>query len=72
MEDHKKLIVVPWDFTIVAEHALEHAVKISRMVGNEVCLLHIVDEKIKPVRLKKEFMAQLENESWIETWPLSL
>jgi nucleotide-binding universal stress UspA family protein len=48
MEDHKKLIVVPWDFTIVAEHALEHAVKISRMVGNEVCLLHIVDEKIKP------------------------
>jgi len=48
MEDHKKLIVVPWDFTIVAEHALAHAVKISRMVGNEVCLLHIVDEKIKP------------------------
>jgi len=47
MEDHKKLIVVPWDFTIVAEHALAHAVKISRMVGNEVCLLHIVDEKIK-------------------------
>ncbi|MBK7842891.1 MAG: acyl-CoA thioesterase [Bdellovibrionales bacterium] len=35
-------------------------------------LLVPVDEKIKPVRLKKEFMAQLENESWIETWPLSL
>ena len=48
MEDHEKLIVVPWDFTHVAEHALAHAVKISRMVGNEVCLLHIVDEKIKP------------------------
>jgi nucleotide-binding universal stress UspA family protein len=48
MEDHQKLIVVPWDFTHVAEHALAHAVKISRMVGNEVCLLHIVDEKIKP------------------------
>jgi nucleotide-binding universal stress UspA family protein len=48
MEDHQKLIVVPWDFTIVAEHALAHAVKISRMIGNEVCLLHIVDEKIKP------------------------
>jgi nucleotide-binding universal stress UspA family protein len=60
MEDHQKLIVVPWDFTIVAEHALAHAVKISRMVGNEIGLLHIVDSKIKPAeenektaRLKK-------------------
>jgi len=47
MDDHKKLIVVPWDFTHVAEHALAHAVKISRMVGNDVCLLHIIDPKIK-------------------------
>ncbi|HVN59252.1 MAG TPA: universal stress protein [Bacteroidales bacterium] len=47
MEEHQKLIVIPWDFTHVAEHALTHAVKISRMVGNEVCLLHIVDKKIK-------------------------
>ena len=46
MEENQKLIVVPWDFTPVAEHALAHAVKISRMVGNEVCLLHIVDPKI--------------------------
>jgi nucleotide-binding universal stress UspA family protein len=48
MEEHQKLIVVPWDFTVVAEHALAHAAKISRMVGNEICLLHIVDAKIKP------------------------
>ncbi|MBK9392272.1 MAG: universal stress protein [Bacteroidetes bacterium] len=47
MEENKKLIVVPWDFTIVAEHALAHAVKISRMVGNDICLLHIVDTGIK-------------------------
>lgn len=47
MEDHKKLIVVPWDFTHIAEHALAHAVKISRMVGNDICLLHIVDTGIK-------------------------
>lgn len=46
MEEHNKLIVVPWDFTHIAEHALAHAVKISRMVGNEICLLHIVDAKI--------------------------
>lgn len=48
MEEHQKLIVVPWDFTVIAEHALAHAAKISRMVGNEICLLHIVDAKIKP------------------------
>ncbi len=46
MEEHKNLIVVPWDFTTVAEHALAHAVKISRMVGNNICLLHIADPSI--------------------------
>ena len=46
MEEHQKPIIVPWDFTHVAEHALAHAAKISRMVGNEICLLHIVDPKI--------------------------
>ncbi len=48
MEENKKIIVVPWDFTPVAENALAHAVKISRMVQNDICLLHIVDENIKP------------------------
>jgi len=48
MEEHQKLIVVPWDFTQVADNALAHAVKISRQVGNEICLLHIVDKSIKP------------------------
>jgi nucleotide-binding universal stress UspA family protein len=48
MEELQKIIVVPWDFTPVAEHALAHAVKISRMVGNDICLLHIVDPGIKP------------------------
>lgn len=48
MEENKKIIVVPWDFTPVAENALAHAVKISRMVQNDICLLHIVDNNIKP------------------------
>jgi nucleotide-binding universal stress UspA family protein len=48
MEENNKLIVVPWDFTPIAGYALAHAVKISKMVGNEICLLHIVDKKIKP------------------------
>jgi nucleotide-binding universal stress UspA family protein len=48
MDEKQKIIVVPWDFTPVAEHALAHAVKISRMVHDEICLLHIVDKAIKP------------------------
>jgi nucleotide-binding universal stress UspA family protein len=46
MEEPKKLIVVPWDFTTVAGHALAHAVKITRTVGNDISLLHIVDSGI--------------------------
>jgi nucleotide-binding universal stress UspA family protein len=46
MEEQKKLIVVPWDFTQVAENALAHAAKISRMINNDICLLHIVDTGI--------------------------
>jgi nucleotide-binding universal stress UspA family protein len=46
MEENKKIIVVPWDFSHVAENALAHAVKISRMVNNDICLLHIVDSGI--------------------------
>lgn len=59
MEEHKKLIVVPWDFTHVAGHALAHAVKISRMVGNDVCLLHIVDTGTNP-KVLAEKNAQLK------------
>ncbi|HEX2921105.1 MAG TPA: universal stress protein [Bacteroidales bacterium] len=46
MEDQKKPIIVTWDFTKVSESALVHAVKISRMVGNDICMLHIVDSGI--------------------------
>jgi nucleotide-binding universal stress UspA family protein len=46
MEEQKNIIVVPWDFTPVASYALAHAVKISRMVGNEISLLHIVPNGI--------------------------
>lgn len=47
MEENQKVIVVPWDFTLVAENALAHAVKISRMVGNQIVLLHIVPTGIR-------------------------
>jgi len=54
MEEHKNLIVVPWDFTPVASHALAHAVKISRMVGNEISLLHVVESGISSKALAEK------------------
>jgi nucleotide-binding universal stress UspA family protein len=65
MEEFQKLIVVPWDFTYVAENALAHAVKISRMVGNDICLLHIVDPGIslKVEGQKRAKLKQLTEEN---------
>ena len=60
MEEIKKLIIVPWDFTNVAESALAHAVKIGRMVGNDICLLHIVDPDVK-VKAEGEKRALLKH-----------
>ena len=54
MEKEKEIIVVPWDFTIKAEHALAHAAKISKMINARVDLLHIVDRKIKTGEYKKK------------------
>ena len=78
MEENKKLIVVPWDFTHVAENALAHAVKISRMVGNDISLLHIVDTGIKAAEeadKKKKLQKVVEENSTkynaVITWHIS-
>jgi nucleotide-binding universal stress UspA family protein len=65
MEEIKKIIIVPWDFTDVAESALAHAVKIGRMVGNDICLLHIVDPdvKVKAEGEKKALLKHIADES---------
>ena len=54
MEKEKDKIVVPWDFTGVAENALKHAVKISKMVDASIVLLHIVQKGIKTGEYKKK------------------
>ncbi|MFW5644459.1 MAG: universal stress protein [Bacteroidota bacterium] len=43
MENVHKPIIVPWDFTHVAEFAFDHALNISRLLNREIILLHIVD-----------------------------
>jgi nucleotide-binding universal stress UspA family protein len=48
-----QFILVPWDFTKMADHALMHAVKISRMVDLPVVLLHILERNTSEGELKK-------------------
>lgn len=45
MEQLERPIIVPWDFTHVAENAFQHAVNISRSLHREILLLHIVADK---------------------------
>ena len=36
MEQQSKPVIVPWDFTTVAENAYAHAVKISRLLSRDI------------------------------------
>jgi nucleotide-binding universal stress UspA family protein len=53
MEQVKKSIMVTWDFSAVSYHALKHAIKLSRILKNNILLFHIVkdtaeEEETKP------------------------
>ena len=45
MSNEKQVIIVPWDFTKIAEYALEHAIILAKKANNNIALLHIVDDK---------------------------
>jgi nucleotide-binding universal stress UspA family protein len=45
MDSNKKSILVTWDFTLVSEYALEHAIRISKIVDNNIALIHIIKKK---------------------------
>ena len=45
MEKLERPIIVPWDFSEVAENAFQHAVNISKALNREILLLHIVHEE---------------------------
>lgn len=43
-EKKKNTILVPTDFSQVAENALDHAVQVAKSFGNEICIMHIFEE----------------------------
>lgn len=45
MDSHKRTILVPWDFTIVAEYAFAYAVMLSKTIGTSITLLHVVNSE---------------------------
>jgi nucleotide-binding universal stress UspA family protein len=65
MEKTDKPIIVPWDFTPVAQNAFLHAVNFSRTLNCSIALLHIVhDDKDIPKKQKEleEASAKLDKE----------
>jgi len=57
MSNSKKTILVPTDFTDVAGYALQHAVRVSSVVHEDVTLLHIVDDASKIAAAKEKIHA---------------
>ena len=45
MEKEKKTILVPWDFTEVAENALLHAIRLVKSINTSITLIHIVERQ---------------------------
>ena len=73
MENLQKPIIVPWDFTHVAEFALAHAVNICTILQREIILLHIVENPhaAKPSLEKLSAKAtELSREHKIKIHPL--
>jgi nucleotide-binding universal stress UspA family protein len=71
----KDTILVPYDFTEIAEYAVQHAIKISTHLKNRIQLIHIVksDNQIEEAteRLNKE-IERLKNEYQIDLDPVVL
>lgn len=63
MEKDSKKIIVPWDFSDVAEYALEHAIRIARSLDKNVELLHIVD-KAEAVAAKEAEMQKVVDDAF--------
>jgi nucleotide-binding universal stress UspA family protein len=62
MSTKQSIILVPTDFSQVAECAAMHAATIAQKSGEEVCLFHVIDKSSKSDLKKKN-----EDEQYLET-----
>ncbi len=54
----KDILLVPWDFTEVAEYALEHAIKVAKRLNNQITLIHVV----KTLKKGEEALVELNKD----------
>jgi nucleotide-binding universal stress UspA family protein len=45
-ENKKNTILVPTDFSQVADNALNHAINVAKVFGNDICILHIFEDSL--------------------------
>jgi nucleotide-binding universal stress UspA family protein len=60
MDNYERPIIVPWDFSQVAENAFQHAVNISKVVNREILLLHIAHDSKEKEAKERELEASAE------------
>ena len=60
MEKLERPIIVPWDFSQVAENAFQHAVNISKALNRDILILHIVPDLKEAGSKKSEMEAAAE------------
>ncbi|MBI9054746.1 MAG: universal stress protein [Bacteroidales bacterium] len=56
----KDTLLVPWDFTEVADAALQHAVKIAKKLNNHIKLIHVVKSLKKGEEALEELNKDIE------------
>lgn len=61
MESITKPIVVPWDFTSVAENALAYANIIANILNREIILLHLVEKDEAVIPSTEKLEAKIED-----------
>jgi nucleotide-binding universal stress UspA family protein len=55
-------VIIPWDFSRVAEYALEHALHIAKQLEKEIILMHVVNKEVTE-EARKQAAERLEQRS---------
>lgn len=60
MEHERKSIMVTWDFSAVSYNALKHAIKLARILKNNIILFHIVNDPAEEESARKKMEGSVE------------
>ena len=70
MEKVRNTLLVTWDYTEVSESALQHALRIAKMVENNIRIVHVMDPSVARKKYEEtdpEVKKEIEfMEKWID------